>query len=245
MTAQSVRPKGQQHDSPGQSEAALAASAALGTGHQHQASPERAKPDAKTVAVRLALQGCGIHLKRFPRAAAALAELALPCPGLTCLAPSGQGDHHEQVSDHRGNEQQSRRRAYLARTFLAQTAAAAAVVAIVPRHVLGGAGPGAAERQDSRWPGIGDGRPGHAEHGHAPAVPGSPGGRRVRRESRERRLPVLELDRRARSSGPAAASRRGGRSTSTTPSRRRRASTAAARPTPTTASCWPRRTSTP
>ena len=120
---------------------------------------------------------------------------------------------------------------------------AAAAVAIVPRHVLGG--------------------PGHVPPSEKTALAGiGMGGQGMQNIMNFLKIPEVQVvavcDVNRESGGylslnwakgkeqqtagrePAAAP-----STSTTPSRSGRASTAAARPTPTSASCWPRRRSTP
>ena len=72
------------------------------------------------------------------------------------------------------------------------------------------------------------GRAGKPEHHLADAIPRSPGGGRLRRESRERRLPCPGTGRKARNNAPPAANRPAGPSRSTTPRKRGWASTGAA-----------------
>ena len=85
--------------------------------------------------------------------------------------------------------------------------------------MLGGAGQ-VAPSEKTTLAGIGVGGQGMQNIAGLHGVSRSPGGGRLRRESRGRRLPVLELDAGQGTARLAAASRRGGRSTSTTPSRK-------------------------
>jgi hypothetical protein len=84
----SSAPKGHPHTSPGQSGARRRKprSAALGQRDPPFGSPERATQKRRSLFRPFRASD---PMERLPRAAAMLARLALPCPGLICLGPFG------------------------------------------------------------------------------------------------------------------------------------------------------------